>query len=95
MYKRAFDAVQERLKIVTKWDDFVPTLDAKSVVVMPWCEVESCEDDIKERSGKSYVFIFHPLPSNFPGAQLIHTYHPSTIALNQLMSELPLPVLNR
>lgn len=63
MYKRAFDAVQERLKIVTKWDDFVPTLDAKSVVVMPWCEVESCEDDIKERSGKSYVFtstLCHP-----------------------------------
>ncbi|KAG5219842.1 prolyl-tRNA synthetase [Salix suchowensis] len=30
-----------RLKPVTKWDDVVPTLDDKCIVVMPWCEVES------------------------------------------------------
>ncbi|KAF8317195.1 prolyl-tRNA synthetase [Clavulina sp. PMI_390] len=53
MYKRAYDAVQERLKPVTKWEDVVPTLDAKCVAVIPWCEEESCEDDIKERSGRS------------------------------------------
>lgn len=55
MFQRAFDTIQERLKVVTKWDDVVPTLDGKNVVVMPWCEEEACEDDIKERSGKRLV----------------------------------------
>ncbi|TFK49437.1 prolyl-tRNA synthetase [Heliocybe sulcata] len=52
MYTRAKDIYFSRLKAVTKWEDVVPTLDAKCVVVMPWCEVEKCEDDIKERSGR-------------------------------------------
>jgi len=52
MFKRAQETYSSRLKEVTKWDDVVPTLDAKNVVVMPWCEIEACEDDIKERSAK-------------------------------------------
>jgi len=52
MYTRANEVFQSRLKTVTKWDDLVPTLDAKCVAVIPWCEVESCEDDIK-RSGRT------------------------------------------
>ncbi|KAG9004725.1 hypothetical protein FRB93_010216 [Tulasnella sp. JGI-2019a] len=53
MYKKAKETYDARLKPVYKWEDVVPTLDAKCVVVMPWCEVEACEDDIKERSAKS------------------------------------------
>ncbi|KAI0790391.1 prolyl-tRNA synthetase [Abortiporus biennis] len=53
MFKRAQDAYYSRLKVVTEWKDVVPTLDDKCVVVAPWCEEEACEDDIKERSGKS------------------------------------------
>ncbi|KAG8980779.1 hypothetical protein FRB90_007495 [Tulasnella sp. 427] len=53
MYTKAKDLYDSRLKVVNKWEEVVPTLDAKCVVVMPWCEVESCEDDIKERSAKS------------------------------------------
>lgn len=41
------------LKEVTNWGDFVPLLDQKNIVVIPWCEAESCEDDIKERSGRA------------------------------------------
>ncbi|KZT28114.1 prolyl-tRNA synthetase [Neolentinus lepideus HHB14362 ss-1] len=52
MYTRAKDTYFSRLKAVTKWEDVVPTLDAKCIVVMPWCEVEKCEDDIKERSAR-------------------------------------------
>ncbi|KAL4261627.1 hypothetical protein AB1N83_007941 [Pleurotus pulmonarius] len=51
MFTRARDMYFSRSKAVTKWDDVVPTLDDKCVIVMPWCEVEACEDDIKERSG--------------------------------------------
>jgi prolyl-tRNA synthetase len=50
MFNRAKVTYDSRLKEVTKWEDVVPTLDTKNVVVMPWCEEEACEDDIKERS---------------------------------------------
>ena len=53
MYTRAKEVFDQRLITVTKWDDVVPTLDNKCIVVMPWCEVEACEDDIKERSGRT------------------------------------------
>jgi len=52
MFRKAKAQYDASVKIVTKWEDFVPTLDSKCVVLMPWCEVEACEDDIKERSGR-------------------------------------------
>jgi len=52
MFTKAKTVYDSRLITVTKWEDVVPTLDNKCVVVLPWCEQESCEDDIKERSGK-------------------------------------------
>lgn len=53
MFARAKEVYWSRIKQVTEWEKVVPTLDDKCVVVLPWCEVESCEDDIKERSGRA------------------------------------------
>ena len=53
MYAKAKQEFDSHIVTVTDWDDVVPALDAKNIVVMPWCEVESCEDDIKERSGRA------------------------------------------
>ena len=53
MFKRAQDVYFSRLREVHRWEDVVPTLDDKCVVVIPWCEEEACEDDIKERSAKA------------------------------------------
>ncbi|KAJ7814645.1 hypothetical protein B0H13DRAFT_2139914 [Mycena leptocephala] len=53
MFSKAKATYDSCLKEVTQWDDVVPTLDNKCIVVMPWCEVEECEDDIKERSGRA------------------------------------------
>lgn len=53
MFKRAQDVYHSRLREVHRWEDVVPTLDDKCVVVIPWCEAEACEDDIKERSAKA------------------------------------------
>lgn len=36
--------------IVDEWKDFVPTLNAKNVILSPWCGVPECEDDIKDSS---------------------------------------------
>ncbi|KAI0088190.1 prolyl-tRNA synthetase [Irpex rosettiformis] len=53
LFTRAQEAYYSRIRPVTSWDDLVPALDAKNVVVIPWCEEEACEDDIKERSGRA------------------------------------------
>ncbi|CCM00723.1 uncharacterized protein FIBRA_02763 [Fibroporia radiculosa] len=53
MFKRAQDTYFSRLREVTRWEDVVPTLEDKCVAVMPWCEEEACEDDIKERSARA------------------------------------------
>ena len=53
MYSKAKTTFEERLIQVTKWEDVVPTLDNKCIVVLPWCEVGDCEDDIKARSKRS------------------------------------------
>ncbi|KAG5645506.1 hypothetical protein DXG03_005916 [Asterophora parasitica] len=53
MFERAKEQYHSKVKEVTKWEDVVPTLDGKGIAVIPWCEVEACEDDIKERSGRS------------------------------------------
>ncbi|CAK7891410.1 hypothetical protein CAAN1_01S04962 [[Candida] anglica] len=38
--------------VVEEWKDFVPTLNAKNVILSPWCGVAECEDDIKDSSAK-------------------------------------------
>jgi len=53
MFYRAKIEYDSRVIPVTKWEDVVPTLDNKCIVVMPWCEVEACEDDIKDRSARA------------------------------------------
>ena len=53
MFNKAKTTFEERLIQVTKWEDVVPTLDNKCIVVLPWCEVGDCEDDIKARSKRS------------------------------------------
>ncbi|KAK6463356.1 hypothetical protein DFJ63DRAFT_286460 [Scheffersomyces coipomensis] len=38
--------------IVEDWKDFVPTLNAKNVILAPWCGDADCEDEIKDASSK-------------------------------------------
>jgi prolyl-tRNA synthetase len=48
MYNRAEAAYREHRKIITNWDDVVPALDSKNVVLIPHCLTEPCEKRIKE-----------------------------------------------
>lgn len=50
MYKRARENFDKCIRPVTKWEDVVPTLDAKNAIVIPWCEEPDCEDAVKDRS---------------------------------------------
>lgn len=53
MFVRAKKNHDSHLIAVTNWDDFVPALDNKCIIAIPWCDAESCEEDIKERSGRA------------------------------------------
>lgn len=53
MYAKAEKVYRERRKIVTEWEEFTKNLNNKCHVIIPWCEVEECEDEIKERSART------------------------------------------
>ncbi|KAJ2724277.1 hypothetical protein GGI07_002050 [Coemansia sp. Benny D115] len=53
MLDRARATMAERVKIVLKWNEFVPTLDQKCLALIPWCERVECEEEIKERSSRA------------------------------------------
>lgn len=42
----------EHRVLIHDWKDFVPTLNAKNVILSPWCGDADCEDDIKDSSAK-------------------------------------------
>ena len=52
MFAKAKTAFDEHLYKIDKWEQVVPALDSKNVLILPWCEAEECEDDIKDRSAK-------------------------------------------
>jgi prolyl-tRNA synthetase len=49
---RARAETAEHTVRVSKWDEFVPALNAGNVVVAPWCDEVECEEQIKKRSGE-------------------------------------------
>lgn len=55
MLARAKKTFDEHITVVEEWKDFVPTLNKNHVCAIPWCEVEACEDEIKDRSAKEFV----------------------------------------
>jgi len=52
LLEKATKARDEHIVEVREWKDFVPALDGKNLVLVPWCERDSCEDDIKKTSGE-------------------------------------------
>jgi len=48
-------AVQERnnhISYIKEWSEFLPALDLKNIVMAPWCEQVTCEDQIKKKSSE-------------------------------------------
>jgi prolyl-tRNA synthetase len=52
MFTHARKEFNQHVVKLTKWKDVVPTLNAKNVILVPWCQESQYEDDIKERSGR-------------------------------------------
>lgn len=55
MFARADAEFRARRHVVTEWEEFTRTLNSKCHVIIPWCEEEACEDQIKERSARTCV----------------------------------------
>lgn len=53
MFERAKSERDSHIVQVGKFDEFVPALDARNIVLAPWCGDTNCEEDIKERSGRT------------------------------------------
>ena len=50
MYQKAKGEFESCIEKVTTWNDFMAALDRKHMVLAPWADEESIEDDIKARS---------------------------------------------
>ena len=55
LYNRADETFKSHRVQVTKWDEFVPALNNKKVVLIPHCLTEACEDEIKDLSARREV----------------------------------------
>jgi prolyl-tRNA synthetase len=52
MFERARKEIEGRISQITKWEDFIPSLDKGNRVLAPWCEDNECEETIKKKSGE-------------------------------------------
>jgi prolyl-tRNA synthetase len=76
MLARATAERNSRISTILAWKDFVPALDAKNMVLAPWCEDPESEEWVKRKSGeesdrgaaKTLCIPFEqpPLPPNTP-----------------------------
>lgn len=48
MYNKAEKSFREHRLVINNWDEVVPALDSKNVVLIPHCLAEKCEDKIKD-----------------------------------------------
>ncbi|KAN0014837.1 hypothetical protein ACTFIU_001156 [Dictyostelium citrinum] len=52
LFARAVKERNDHIVTINQWNEFVPALDKKNIVLAPWCEKVSCEDSIKKKSSE-------------------------------------------
>lgn len=52
MYNRANEQFTTHRKVIEKFEEIVPALNDKNLVVVPFCLAEDCEDQIKKETAK-------------------------------------------
>lgn len=52
LLSRAEQDLKAHTKIVTDWKEFCPVLDAKNIILAPFCETVDCEENIKKDSAR-------------------------------------------
>ena len=52
MFAKARAQRDAQLKVIETWSEFVQALEAKCIILAPWCEDSACEEEIKKRSAR-------------------------------------------
>ncbi|KAI9809754.1 MAG: ribose-phosphate pyrophosphokinase 1 [Sarcosagium campestre] len=52
LYNKANSSFKSHVKKLTSWNEFVPALNDKNVILMPHCLKEKCEDEVKDLSAR-------------------------------------------
>eukprot|EP00172_Hildenbrandia_rubra_P001370 Plantae.Rhodophyta-Hildenbrandia_rubra.ctg1912.p1 GENE.Plantae.Rhodophyta-Hildenbrandia_rubra.ctg1912~~Plantae.Rhodophyta-Hildenbrandia_rubra.ctg1912.p1 ORF type:complete len:592 (-),score=147.20 Plantae.Rhodophyta-Hildenbrandia_rubra.ctg1912:128-1903(-) len=55
MLEKARKERDEHVVKVSKWEEFVPALDKKNMVISTWCEETACEEVVKEKSKQEAI----------------------------------------
>ncbi|GJP40264.1 hypothetical protein CLOM_g24547, partial [Closterium sp. NIES-68] len=50
MLARATKERDESIVKITKWEEFMPAIDERKMVLAPWCDEEAVEEDVRKRS---------------------------------------------
>lgn len=50
MYERAVQERDQRIKKADNWETFMSELNSRNLVLTPWCDAETCEDNVKDKS---------------------------------------------
>jgi prolyl-tRNA synthetase len=51
LFERATQVRNERISRIARWEEFVPALEARNMVLTPWCEQKECEETVKDKTG--------------------------------------------
>lgn len=55
LFEKARKQRDDNVTQVTKWEQFVPALDAKNICLCSWCDRTECEDAVKKRSAEESI----------------------------------------
>lgn len=50
MYNKALQARLDHVKNVDNWADFMSAISARNICLTPWCDIQDCEVNVKDRS---------------------------------------------
>jgi prolyl-tRNA synthetase len=68
MFERAKAERDSRIKPASNWAEFMDALNAKNMMLCPWCEKVECEEEIKRRSAKDSLDSAAEDPAALTGA---------------------------
>lgn len=55
LYNKAEKELKENIAVVDTWEEFLKNLDAKRIIMMPFCLGKDCEEQIKKESARDAV----------------------------------------
>lgn len=55
MFEKALNSRKSHTKEVDNWADFMSALGERNICLAPWCNIQDCEVEVKERSKEESI----------------------------------------